>query len=54
MLPSSIEHLLVVYNDGSPEYLFHPFIENGPEDLDSQKQATEWVLKHLPRTSPSK
>jgi dienelactone hydrolase len=50
MFPSSIEHLLVSYDDGSPEYLFHPFIENGPEDVASQKQATEWVLKHLPPT----
>jgi dienelactone hydrolase len=48
MLPSSVEHRLVSYDDGSPQYRFHPFVEDGPADMDSRKQATEWVLKYLP------
>jgi carboxymethylenebutenolidase len=51
MLPNSLEHLLVPYEEESPQYGFHPFIENGPADVDSRKQATEWVLKYLPPTT---
>ena len=47
MLPSSVEHLLVPYTEASPSEFNHPFIENGPADVDTQKRAKEWVLKHL-------
>jgi dienelactone hydrolase len=50
MLPRSVEHLLVEYDEGSPEYGFHPFIQDGDADVDSRKKATEWVLEHLPPT----
>jgi dienelactone hydrolase len=47
MLPSSVEHLLVPYTEASPSEFNHLFIENGPADVDSRKQAKEWVLKYL-------
>jgi hypothetical protein len=34
-----------------PEYRFHPFIANDPDDVDSRAKATEWVVKHLPPTA---
>jgi dienelactone hydrolase len=48
LLPSGVEHRLYPYDGGMPEYGFHPFIANDPDDLDSRKRATEWVLQHLP------
>ncbi len=50
MLPKSVEHLLVSYAENFPELRCHPFIPNGPADVDSRRKATEWVLKHLPPT----
>jgi dienelactone hydrolase len=51
MLPSTIPHQLVNYTENSPLQGNHSFIKDGPADVDSRKQATEWVLKYLPPTS---
>jgi dienelactone hydrolase len=51
LLPSAIERSLYLYDGGMPEYGFHPFVANDPDDVDSRKRATQWVLKHLPPTA---
>jgi carboxymethylenebutenolidase len=49
-LLGAIKHRLVVYEELSPKYHHHPFKQGGHPDVDSRKQATEWVLEHLPPT----
>jgi len=39
ILPKSVEHRLVPYDEDSPEYGFHPFIKDGHADVDSRKES---------------
>lgn len=43
----AIEHRFVPNTEDNPQFLNHPFVEGGTADVDSRKQATEWIGKHL-------
>ena len=49
MLPSSIEHLLVPYTEASPSERNHPFIQDGPADVELA-EASDGVGPQTPRT----
>jgi carboxymethylenebutenolidase len=50
LLPTSVEHLLVDYEENFQEQGHHPFRPGGHADSDSRKKATDWVIEHLPPT----
>jgi carboxymethylenebutenolidase len=45
-LPGTLHHQLWAYNDHNPP-AYHAFKHNGTADVDSRKQATEWLLQYL-------
>jgi dienelactone hydrolase len=45
---AGIGHNLVLYDEKWPAQRHHPFEPNKAADLDSRRQAAEWVVKHLP------
>jgi dienelactone hydrolase len=47
LLGTTVEHEFLKCTDGDPQFLHHPFIEDDPQDIDSRKKATDWILKHL-------
>jgi dienelactone hydrolase len=42
-----IAHRFVPYSEDNPQFRNHPFLEGGPADVDSRKQATECTGTHL-------
>jgi hypothetical protein len=50
LLPSTIEHQLVHYDELWPEGKNHAFKPAGTADVDSRLRTVNWFTKHLPPT----
>ena len=48
LLPSTVEHQLVAPYQEQWQEVNHAFRPGGEADLDSQKKATDWIVRHLP------
>jgi carboxymethylenebutenolidase len=50
LLPSTIKHKLVIYDEKWPEGRNHAFKPDGNSDVDSRLKTVDWFTKHLPPT----